>query len=73
MPTNADFCPGVQTSNASQGKLPGARRCLDFRDYLASYSEYARGAAEDNSELQNFFTMNFGASFYLPTSVYISR
>lgn len=46
---------------------------FDFRDYLASYSEYSRAPTEDNSELRNFFTVNFGVSFFLPTSVYVSR
>jgi outer membrane beta-barrel protein len=46
---------------------------VEFRDYLASFSEYARGPDEDNSKFRNFFTLTGGISFFLPMSVYSTR
>ncbi len=46
---------------------------VEFRDYLASFSEYARADDEDNAEFRNFFTLTAGFSFFLPLNVYASR
>jgi outer membrane beta-barrel protein len=46
---------------------------VEFRDYLASFSEYARGPEEDNAEFRNFFVLTGGVSFFLPINVYSSR
>jgi len=43
---------------------------IEFRDYLVSYAEYARSPNDATSEFRNFFTLQAGFSFFLPTDVF---